>query len=449
MLAELVEEFPDRVEVRMYHTPNLNGLKKRLVPRRINEGWGLQHIKLYACDDEIILSGANLSSDYFTNRQDRYHLFSSRHVTDYFAKIHDTVCRASFRVLPSENPAKFELVWPEDNKVPSPLEMPQTYLRGTTRLLEPLTAAATPPDEEESSTPSDEPSQTRSKPSATDTSDAPTTYLYPVLTHPPLLNMELPSIHILLTSPYLKFFTFTAGYFNPHPSITDRLLYAAAPNITSTLDPQAPRYNKIITAHPHANGFFGSNGISGLLPAAYSHLLLRFSKQARRHQSDLQMREWKRGKVGEPDGWTYHAKGMWLWYGESQREEVEDVMSRKRQETEEKAMAKGEVPDVLQGFKDEKAKLEQERERERALGPQVTLIGSSNYTKRSNELDLEAGVVLITEDPTLRKKLKAEEEALVAQSQQVTIRELRSKDRRADWKTKLAMWIVGKVGGAL
>ncbi|KAL8836851.1 MAG: hypothetical protein Q9170_002742, partial [Blastenia crenularia] len=92
LLASLLAEFPERVEVRMYHTPNLVGLRKRFIPKRINEGWGLQHIKLYGIDDEIILSGANLSSDYFTNRQDRYHVFSSKRVTNYFARIHHAVC---------------------------------------------------------------------------------------------------------------------------------------------------------------------------------------------------------------------------------------------------------------------------------------------------------------------------------------------------------------------
>jgi CDP-diacylglycerol---glycerol-3-phosphate 3-phosphatidyltransferase len=58
LLAPLVEEFgAKRVEVRMYHTPNLTGVRKKAVPKRINEGWGLQHMKLYGVDDEIILSG--------------------------------------------------------------------------------------------------------------------------------------------------------------------------------------------------------------------------------------------------------------------------------------------------------------------------------------------------------------------------------------------------------
>ena len=58
LLAPLVSEFgADRVEIRMYHTPNLTGLRKKYIPKRINEGWGLQHMKLYGMDDEIIISG--------------------------------------------------------------------------------------------------------------------------------------------------------------------------------------------------------------------------------------------------------------------------------------------------------------------------------------------------------------------------------------------------------
>jgi hypothetical protein len=58
LLAPLITEFgEERVEIRMFHTPNLTGLRKRVVPKRINEGWGLQHMKLYAVDDELIMSG--------------------------------------------------------------------------------------------------------------------------------------------------------------------------------------------------------------------------------------------------------------------------------------------------------------------------------------------------------------------------------------------------------
>jgi CDP-diacylglycerol---glycerol-3-phosphate 3-phosphatidyltransferase len=58
LLVPLVSEFgEERVEIRMFHTPNLTGVRKSVVPRRINEGWGLQHMKLYGVDDELIISG--------------------------------------------------------------------------------------------------------------------------------------------------------------------------------------------------------------------------------------------------------------------------------------------------------------------------------------------------------------------------------------------------------
>lgn len=70
-LAALVAEFPTQVDVRMWRTPRYGGLFA-LAGKRLNEGAGLQHMKLYAADDTVLVSGANLSGDYFTNRQDRY-----------------------------------------------------------------------------------------------------------------------------------------------------------------------------------------------------------------------------------------------------------------------------------------------------------------------------------------------------------------------------------------
>lgn len=69
----MTEFGPARVEIRMYHTPNLTGLRKKYIPKRINEGWGLQHMKLYGIDDEIIMSGYDLRLlDIYTKT--KYHL---------------------------------------------------------------------------------------------------------------------------------------------------------------------------------------------------------------------------------------------------------------------------------------------------------------------------------------------------------------------------------------
>lgn len=58
-------------EVSLYHTPSLRGFLKKVTPDRFNELCGLQHMKLYIFDDRLVISGANLSNDYFMNRQDR------------------------------------------------------------------------------------------------------------------------------------------------------------------------------------------------------------------------------------------------------------------------------------------------------------------------------------------------------------------------------------------
>ena len=368
LLASLLAEFPKQVEVRMYHTHNLTGLRKRLISKRINEGWGLQHIKLYGFDDELILSGANLSNDYFTNRQDRYHVFSSKRVTDYFAGIHHTVCSISFRLIPSNDPSKFILGWPALNQSPNPLEAPKKYIEAATSLLLPLV----------------EPRQSQLPPTTS-------TSLYPLLCYPPTVNNELQAFKTLLNRP-IKSYTFTAGYFNPHPIITSSLLAA------SSLENSAP--GTILTASPFANGFLGSNGISGMLPAAYTHLSMKFLQAA--HGRNVQLREWQRGIVGQEDGWTYHAKGLWVT--------------------------------LLH---------------ENPVGPSATLIGSSNYTTRSYGLDLEVGAMVVTSDEKLMRKWKREEEMLLQPSRPVMEGELAGKDRRANWKTRVAMWIVRMVGGAL
>jgi len=370
LLASLAKQFPDQVEIRMYHTPNLTGIRKAMIPKRINEGWGLQHIKLYGIDDEVILSGANLSNDYFTNRQDRYHVFSSKRVTDYFATIHQAVCHISFLLQPSTIPSGFTLDWPLSNQAPNPLEAPKEYTQAATSLLKPLV-----------------------KPQPSQPSHTTSTSLYPLLCHPPTINTELPAFTALLSRP-TKSYTFTAGYFNPHPSVTSSLL-AASSSPASAL-------GTILTASPYANGFFGSKGISGMLPAAYSHLSLRFLQAARGKQ--IQLREWQRGIVGQPGGWTYHAKGLWTT-----------------------------LP----------------KENSAPAGPSATVIGSSNYTTRSYGLDLEVGAIVVTSDEQLMRKWKKEEETLSQWSREVGEQELAGNDRKAAWNVRIAMWIVKLVGGSL
>ncbi|KAI9710794.1 MAG: hypothetical protein M1812_007342 [Candelaria pacifica] len=387
LLVPLVAEFgTDRVDIRMFHTPNLTGLRKKVIPKRINEGWGLQHMKLYSVDDEVIISGANLSSDYFTNRQDRYHVFSSKDITKYLATIHHAVCSLSFRVLPSsfDNEMNYILQWPESNASPSPLEDVNRFVHCASTILGPLIkphagAAVNHQDNKTHDIPND-------------------TIVYPLAQLTQLLkpdtSTEHPGITAILrqlsSSAFINSsWAFTAGYFNIQPDLR-ALLLASHGNGT------------VITASPWANGFYGSKGVSGLLPPAYTLLAKRFLKSVQRAGKtyQIQMKEWRKGTVGEPGGWTYHAKGLWITLPHEQH-------------------------------------------------PSITLIGSSNYTKRSYSLDLEINSLIVTENSALRKRLGAEQEGLEMHASIVDMDDYAKIERRVGMRVRIAMWIVTLLGGAL
>jgi CDP-diacylglycerol--glycerol-3-phosphate 3-phosphatidyltransferase len=57
LISSLHAAFPGRVRLSLYHTPDLSGWTKRVVPRRFDEGWGLWHGKVYGFDDDVLISG--------------------------------------------------------------------------------------------------------------------------------------------------------------------------------------------------------------------------------------------------------------------------------------------------------------------------------------------------------------------------------------------------------
>lgn len=57
MLLPLLQRFTSQMRVSLYHTPDLRGLLRLLVPERFNETIGVQHIKVYLFDNSIIISG--------------------------------------------------------------------------------------------------------------------------------------------------------------------------------------------------------------------------------------------------------------------------------------------------------------------------------------------------------------------------------------------------------
>ncbi len=293
----------------------------------------------------------------------------------------------SFLVRPSQAAVDgFEMTWPVTNAAPSPHENHKLFVARATGLVGNLVSPRV-------KHPISDGSGGSSRDGEADTSVYVLSQMSQLLK--PDTSTELPAItHVLKTLAQPQFanssWTFTAGYFNPAPSLTKLLLSTASHN------------NTVITAAPEANGFYKSPGVSGLLPDAYTFLAHRFLKAVHQEGKDgsITLKEWKNGTVGQPNRWTYHAKGLWI---------------------------------TLPG----------------QVAPSITLVGSSNYTKRSYSLDLEANALIVTRDEDLKKRLGQEQLWLQEHARPVTQDDFAKNDRRVSFKVRVAMWIVQLVGGAL
>jgi CDP-diacylglycerol---glycerol-3-phosphate 3-phosphatidyltransferase len=369
-------------------------------------------------------------------------MFSSKELTDYYYRIHDAVCDLSYRVRPStEAVDAFTLESPLHRGLPDPVWHPRRFIAHAKTVLEPLIHRPA--------------RQSMFPVSFSDDK----TFVYPVAQFDILLgepehksfsdyeflshtSTEKPSLIRLLKSlaenPELAGcnWTFTAGYFNIDPEISQLLVQSAPFPRDAKNSPPCT----VITASPWANGFYGSAGISGMLPAAYTLLSRRFLNKVARagRESSIQLKEWRRGTVGEPGGWTYHAKGLWITLPSGP--------------TPRTIAAPPEPPPDPQNAPF--AESDQSPSPTTATitttnGPSITLIGSSNYTKRSYSLDLEIGALVITGDRALQQKYQAETEWLQRDAVVVTRDDLIKVERRVGLKVRLAMWLVERLGGAL
>uniref|UniRef100_A0A915I1A3 CDP-diacylglycerol--glycerol-3-phosphate 3-phosphatidyltransferase n=1 Tax=Romanomermis culicivorax TaxID=13658 RepID=A0A915I1A3_ROMCU len=119
-LKNLMRNFgSDRVQIAFFHTPLLRNWRKNFFPSRWNEIFGVQHMKLYIFDDDLLISGANLSESYFTNRQDRYFLLKfCPLLTEFYQQIVDVFSQFSFK-LGQSNDGNLEIL---ENSAVHPFE---------------------------------------------------------------------------------------------------------------------------------------------------------------------------------------------------------------------------------------------------------------------------------------------------------------------------------------
>ncbi|CAG8824506.1 18069_t:CDS:2, partial [Racocetra persica] len=295
-----------------------------------NEGIGLMHIKAYGFDDNLILSGANLSHDYFNNRQDRYMLFTNvTNLNNYFEDLIKTIATFSFTLKPDKNSFKLVL-----SDIPDPSSQSRLFKKQASLVMKCFIEK-----------------WMKKQDIQLNQLEQFDTIIFPVIQMAPfsIRQDENATLYILDTitkynnyyhneDEYWQVF-FTSGYFNFTQKYKERILNSSAKF-------------RLLAASPEANGFYHSKGISKYIPMAYTFLEYQFFNDIIRYGKShlIKIEEYKRSN------WTFHAKGLWCY------------MNRQK-------------------------------------WPSLTIIGSSNYGYRSTERDLEAQVILVTTNDSLRKAL--------------------------------------------
>ncbi|XP_030573257.1 CDP-diacylglycerol--glycerol-3-phosphate 3-phosphatidyltransferase, mitochondrial [Drosophila novamexicana] len=281
MLLPLVREFGEQVQFSLYHTPDLRGMTKRLAPPRWNELLGLQHMKVYLFDDAVIISGANLSNDYFTNRQDRYILIEDKPLADFYAQFIERVqefslavgadavegLHHSWRILPYEG-TKDQFIRLAKERITNFVQ--EAYQKQL---------------------------QLRDQNTQADT------WVFPLLEmgqigihHDSVVTKQL--LSKCIAGSRLKLAT---GYFNLTQEYMDTITHKCLAQCS------------ILMAHPNANGFQGAKGPAGGIPAAYTLIAKSFYESLVRRKQNHRVNFFEY----EKPGWTYHAKGLWYYLPEA------------------------------------------------------------------------------------------------------------------------------------
>jgi len=385
LVAPLVTAFPDRVEVALYHTPELTKPLKMLLPQRVNEILGLFHAKIVISDDNIILAGANLSTDYFVNRQDRYVFFEgATSLSDYFYDLALTLTKISYQLAPHHT-----LIPSGPDPTTNPYQFRKTAFHALDTFLTNWYARTQPlrdqlnefsdmklREEKNESLQSESESESKSsfKPINTEINSSSQndkisengneiksikeakkipklpkdtdTIIIPMLQMKQLHIQENERLMAIImdiidsNSDYWKNIFITSGYLN-FTNEFKKLLSEVHADVD------------ILCAAPQANSFYKGAGLSGYIPAVYTY----FERQIHDESSNIKIHEYVR------PGWTYHAKGLWASYRDKESGE---------------------------------------------LLPNVTILGSTNFGRRSMKRDIEAQVLMITDNKKLQKNMANE-----------------------------------------
>jgi CDP-diacylglycerol--glycerol-3-phosphate 3-phosphatidyltransferase len=368
----LLDTAASLVSVRLFLYDTPSSLSRWLAPfGRAKEIIGVQHTKLFLFDgSDALLTGANLSDDYFTNRMDRYLVVSDSPALVFWCReLALTLCRLSHQVVCQ---AALKRATPLADRRNSPGKSRLhrkscLVIMGATadgldpavdcgrykQLAEKLLVPFASPDFFESYV-----SPTEGKTFA-NLDRRPSARVADTLIFP---TLQLARANIFHDSSVVEGMLARLGS-NHRVAVTSPYLnmyHGFVEQIIAT-----PASYDFITASAQANGWKGQRGFAGYIPLYYTQLERAFYFLMEHYKCLHRVRVFEFGEAGK----TYHAKGLW-------------------------------IADATKGD----------------ARPFVTAVGSTNYGSRSVLKDVEAEMFLVSANSGLRDRIACELRALLGSS---------------------------------
>lgn len=289
ILKPLTERFPSSLKVTLYLTPALHGGRRSwqnlFIPPRLNEIFGLSHFKVSVFDNNVIITGANLSKNYFEDRADRY-IFIKNHpkLANYFDELLSVVGKFSFSLNSTTSTSISAITDPPPFQIGQAESIIKNFIDSQRSLSDHLEQAEA--------------------------------FIIPTLQMAPHnIRQDEETLGKIINwidgeNPSNVQIALATGYFNLAPLAKD-IFFSQTKNIISPW--------KILTSSPEANGFFESAGLSRHIPNIYRLIELDFLRSSSSSSSTLHRPRLIRNYSGEEciyeyskPGWTFHAKGLWI-----------------------------------------------------------------------------------------------------------------------------------------
>jgi CDP-diacylglycerol--glycerol-3-phosphate 3-phosphatidyltransferase len=237
------------------------------------------HMKCYIIDDHVVLSGANLNDQYFTNRQDRYVCIHDRSLANYLEQVIDIIADYSQQLT-------------VDGQFDSNVDVLDARQR--TRILNEVGSRLKQLTLDHN----------RLQSCSTQTNELQENQAQIV----PLMQMKCFGVTqdetftkaLLEQLPANSRLRLTSGYFNLTRCYSNLLV-----------EPENNRNRvqiELVAASEETSSFYQAPGLLKHIPSVYTRLIRQFLQQMQAKRLDnIRIRSYFRSK------WTYHAKGLWLF----------------------------------------------------------------------------------------------------------------------------------------